>query len=97
MLQIIMKGSARIKVYIVRKPNKGSSTVQLASSTISSRSWCPIITLYSGNCVTLDSWTEFILTSTKTEEKHLNINITTDSIPRLSLQHLQISPLVFTV
>ena len=96
MTQLIMKRNARtcIKIYIVRK---GSSTVQLVSSTINSRSWCPIITVYSGNCVTLDSWTEFILTTTKTEKAHLKINITTNSIPRLSLQHLQISPLVFTV
>ena len=56
-----------------------------------------MVTVYSENCVTLDSWTEFVLTSTKTEKAHLKINITTNSIPRLSLQHLQISPLVFTV
>ena len=54
------------------------------------------ITVYKGNCLTLDSWTEFVLTSTKTEKAHLKINITTNYIPRLSLQHLQISPLVFT-
>ena len=64
--------------------------MQLVSSTINSRSWCPIITVYSGNCVTLDSWTEFILTSTNTEKAHLKINITTNSIP-LSLQHLSAS------
>ena len=67
---------------------EGSSTVPIVSSTttaMNGRSWCPIITVYNGNCLTLDSWTEFVLTSTKTEKAHLKINITTNSIPRLSL------------
>ena len=59
------------------------------SSTINGRSWCPIITVYSGNCVTMRSWTEIILTSTKA---HLKINNTTNVTLRFSLQHFQILP-----
>ena len=44
---------------------------QLKTTAINGQSWCPIITVYSGNCLTLDSWTEFVLTSTKTEKAHL--------------------------
>ena len=53
---------------------KSSSTVPIVSSTttaMNGRSRCLIITVYSGNCFTLDSWTEFVLTSTKTEKAHL--------------------------
>ena len=38
------------------------------------------VTVYSGNhfpggnCLTLDSWTEFVLTCTKTEKAHLKIS-----------------------
>ena len=58
---------------------------QLKTTAINGQSWCPIITVYSGNCLTLDSWTDFVLTSTKTEKALLKINITTNSIPRLPL------------
>ena len=37
----------------------------IVSSKINCRSWCPIITVYGGNCLTLDSGTEFLLTSAK--------------------------------